>query len=111
MAIFAWVTMLVLNGCLGPDGITKTTLTKTELVEWYAKNLPNNDRLKIFGYQGSDDRYHYFITRPIDSFLMPRVPRSELIIDDERPREGLPKSQLYYYVVDPLKNFQKVSST
>ncbi|HYF35571.1 MAG TPA: hypothetical protein VD994_09805 [Prosthecobacter sp.] len=103
--------LIVLTGSgFGPEGFKKRTWTKNELVSWYAEYRPTNERLKVFGYQGSDADYHYFITRPIDSFFMPRVPRAEIKIKDERPYSRSSSAPLYHYIVDPLQDFRKVPS-
>lgn len=98
----------LLSGCLSPEGWKKSQWTKTELVEWYTEYEPTTPGLSKFGYAGSDANYHYFITRPIDSFLIPKVPRGELTIQDERKRSDLGK-RLYFYEVDPKQNFRKIS--
>jgi len=82
--------------------------SKAELVEWYSKAAPDNPRVRRFGYCGSDAKYHYFIVRPIDWFVCPKVRRSELVIPDERPKSSLPRDQWYFYVVDPAHDFRKV---
>lgn len=98
---------LFLHGCISAEGWKKSVWTKRELVDWYEKYERPKPRPSAFGYQGSDERYHYFITRPIDSFLMLKIPRTELTIPDERPRSRLGK-QLYFYRVDPGKDFRKI---
>jgi hypothetical protein len=97
------------SGCLSPEGRPKEVWTKDELVSWHREHTQTNPNLKKFGYAGSDDNYHYFITRPVDSFLLPRIPRKDLKIVDERPRAEL-KKQLYFYLVDPQRNFRRISN-
>jgi len=107
-ASFVAVIALVLAGCV--EGFQKETWSKAELMEWYLKYAPKNPRIQKFGYAGSDAKYHYFITRPIDSFFSPRVSRSEIMISDERPRSALGRRLMFYYV-DPGHDFQKVPNT
>ena len=107
--ILGVTVMVVVAACLSPEGFSKATWTKGELVQWYARFSPSNERVRRFGYRGSDSGYHYFITRPIDSFFMPRVSRSELQMEDERPLSNASSSPLYFYLVDPLHDFKKVS--
>ncbi|RYZ63745.1 MAG: hypothetical protein EOP09_17150 [Proteobacteria bacterium] len=99
---------VVLGGCISPEGWTQSDWSKQELVAWYNKYEPTNSNLTKFGYAGSDDRFHYFVTRPVDSFFTPRIPRSELAILDERSRSDLGR-RLYFYRVDPSHNFRKIS--
>jgi hypothetical protein len=101
---------LLLAGCLSPEGWTRSAWNKKDLVIWYDKHEPTNSNLSKFGYAGSDDRFHYFITRPVDSFITPRIPRNELTISDERSRSTLGR-QLYFYQVDPRQDFRKIPDT
>lgn len=39
---------------------------------------------------------------------MPRVPRDQITIQDERRHSDLGWSQFYFYLVDPRQNFRKV---
>ena len=98
----------LIAGCA--QGFPKRTWTKAELVEWYSKYASSNPRVQRFGYCGSDDKYHYFVTRPIDSYLLPRVPRSESVIADERPRASLGRAN-YFYLVDPARDFRKIEES
>lgn len=99
---------LLLSSCISPEGYKKSVWHKQELLDWYNKNEPANSNLQKFGYAGSDEAYHHFITRPIDSFLQVKIPRNELTIADERPHSSLTSHQLYFYLVDPRQNFRKV---
>ncbi len=91
------------------EGIRKSTWSKREVLEWYLKYAPTNDRIRDFGYCGSDAQYHYFVTRPIDSTLRIRVPRTELALSDERPHASLGDAY-YFYRVDPSHDFDKVTN-
>lgn len=92
---------------LSLSGCTKQTWNRTELVDWYLRF--GSDRPKV-GYCGSDDRYHYFASRPIDSFVSPRVTRSQIIIADERSHSSLGR-RIYFYLVDPSHDFAKVAGS
>ena len=105
----ALLSLTLISGCISPEGFRKRTWSKAELVNWYAEYRPTNDRLKYFGYRGSDEKYHYFITRPIDSFFMPRVPRTELQLSDVRPLSRRSGGPMYHYVVDPRHDFRKTN--
>lgn len=101
---------LLLPSCISPEGYKKSVWHKQELLDWYNEHEPTNSNLRKFGYAGSDEAYHHFITRPIDSFLQVKIPRNEITIPDERPRSSLTSRQLYFYLVDPRQNFRKVPS-
>src|SRR5690349_2131769 len=79
--------------------------TKQEVVDWYGrfKQPPR------FMYRGSDDRWHYFITRPIDDFVHIQIDRKELSI----PEEHRCSQEMYfgYYPVDPSNAFRKIDES
>jgi hypothetical protein len=101
--VAALLCAALLTGCnLSP------VLSKKELVDWYTANHRTLSNLERFGYAGSDEKYHYFITRPIDYFYFPKIPRTELQMPDERPRSQLGRGDLYFYPVDPGNNFKRV---
>jgi hypothetical protein len=106
LSIFA--AGLLLSGCISPEGWTRSVWSKSDLVAWYNEYEPVRSNLSKFGYAGSDEGFHHFITRPVDSFFMPKIPRSELTVPDERPRAELGR-RLYFYLVDPRQDFRKVS--
>lgn len=97
----------LLAGCLSAEGIKRNQWSKSEVVAWYAKYEPVVHGLSKYCYAGSNAKYHYFICRPIDSFLIQKIPRAELVMPDERKREDLGK-RLYFYQVDPKRNFKKM---
>ncbi len=100
-------TLFVAIACLTACGGYHDVSAK-ELVVWHkdlAAMQKDPARSRI-GYRGSDENSHYFIARPVDSFTIFRVPRAEIKIADERPLSDL--DNLYYYVVDPAKNFRVI---
>jgi hypothetical protein len=96
---------LTLAGCV--DGLKKETWSKAELVDWYVRF--GADKPKI-GYSGSDADYHYFKSRPIDSWVSLRVARSEIIISDERSHASL-GHRFWFYTVDPTHAFAKIPNS
>jgi len=86
---------------------SRETWSRTEVIEWYTRFGANKPK---FGYCGSDTTYHYFISRPIDSFVSPWIARSELVVADERPRLATGR-RMHYYFVDPEKDFQKIAGS
>jgi len=97
-----------LSSCVIPGYSTHNAKSKQELIQWYSDNLPRYPAISKFGYAGSDDTYHYFIVRPVDDFVTHEVPRSDLKLSDVRLRSERGKL-LYFYLVDPTKNFKKIA--
>ena len=78
---------------------------KQEVVEWHG-NFRDPPR---FMYRGSDEQWHYFITRPVDSFVQMQIDKKELTIPDERPLSA--KMYFGYYPVDPSNGFRKIEES
>ena len=100
--------LLSLAICLLLPSCAERVWSRQELVEWYNEYEPIIPNLQRFGYAGSDARYHHFVTRSVDDFVMPRVPRDQITIQDERRHSDLGSSQFYFYLVDPKHNFRKI---
>ncbi len=94
---------LLVAAALFLGGCSKQTWTKAELIDWY---VGFGDRKPKIGYAGSDAEYHYFATRPIDSWVLPRVARSEITIEDASLGR-----RFWFYVVDPTLDFAKVPNS
>ncbi len=95
-------SMLLLVGAVG---CSTTPMNKQEAAEWYASY---HSMVRWVGYQGSDQQYHYFIARVMDDWAFIRIKRDELTVSDERPYRGTSSSPLYYYLVDPNRDYRKV---
>jgi hypothetical protein len=104
--IFIPIIAVCISGWMLPGCVSGDVKSKKEFVEWYSgiSELPGFGKV---GYRGSDAQYHHFVVRPVDSFVFFRVRRSDVKIQDER-EEGTAGSSIYFYLVDPLKDFQKV---
>lgn len=100
--------LLMTPGCLSPEGINKPTWSRGELLTWHAAHERPGQPRMIFGYAGSDTRFHHFIARPIDSFVDIKVPRSEITMPDERDTRDLGK-RLYFHRVDPSDGFNAIA--
>jgi len=101
----AFLIILALPSC-----VVARVWSAKELGEWYASQIIQiaNDPWSVrMGYLGSDAEYHYFVVRPIDSFVVPRIPRSELNLADVRPLRSVPD---YYYLVDPSQEYRRVEA-
>ncbi|WP_146855661.1 hypothetical protein [Brevifollis gellanilyticus] len=83
--------------------------SRAEFEAWYAESLPNYSNLERVRYRGSDAHDHYFLLRPVDSFVTARIPRAEITIKEERPYAGGSSSTLGYYDVDVLHGYARTS--
>ena len=106
MKISAFVFLLsffIMTGCAASR--TSAQRTKAELVHWFAEN---QQAVRFVGYQGSDQTQHHFIVRIMDSWTFVQVLKEELKLPDERPFASASSAQLYYYLVDPAHDFEKI---
>ncbi len=105
LAITAVMLALFLSKCGSSEGLW----SRAEFEAWYAENLPNYYNLERVRYRGSDASLHYFLIRPVDWFVIVRIPRTELTIADERPYAGGSSVALGYNDVDVLRGFAKIA--
>jgi hypothetical protein len=89
-------------------GGTSSTRSKEEIVRWCAQN---REAIRFVGYQGSDRKQHHYIVRVMDSWTFFQIQREELAPKDERPFPSASSAQMYYYLVDPLHEFEKLKQT
>lgn len=78
---------------------------KEESVRWY---LQNREAIRFVGYQGSDRKQHHFIVRIMDSWTFFQVSKRELALPEEKVFPSATSAQMYYYLVDPSRDFQKI---
>jgi hypothetical protein len=101
------VRVLALVAVLGGVSACSTTpMNKQEAVDWYAKY---SSQVRWVGYQGSDEQFHYYIGRVMDDWSFIRISRDELEVEDERPFSRASSAPLYYYLVDPSRNYAKMA--
>jgi hypothetical protein len=62
------------------------------------------------GYQGSDEQFHHYIARVMDDWTFIQIRRDELKLDDIRPFSRASSAPLYYYLVDPSRNYQTIAA-
>ena len=84
----------------------------TELREWYIENQETDSRfISPLFYQGTDDKFHHFISRSMDTWVPVKVNKEQINISDVRPYDQTSKSQSFpgHYIVDPKKDYAKVT--
>ena len=60
-------------------------------------------------YRGSDGTHHHFHCRPVDAWVAFRVPREELLLEDEEPLATSSADPFPgYYAVDPGRGFVRI---
>ena len=106
-AMFILSLLLIsISGCAFFEGFdggsSNSTMSKQELIDWYAK-FENHPPALIYG--GSDAEWHYFRCHTMDRYTGIRVPRSELHLPVEFSDMDATKTD---YRVDPIHNFQKI---
>src|SRR5262245_13408351 len=84
-----------------------TPLNKQEAADWYARNA---SMVRWVGYRGSDQQFHYFIARVMDEWSYIQIRRDELTVADERPYSRVSRGPLYYYLVDPSREYRKIET-
>jgi hypothetical protein len=104
--LFIPLFALALCGCETP--FKKAVWTPAEVREWHERWSSPATVQRGIGYQGSDDVFHYFIARPIDSWVSIKIRREELHLEDERPRQQTSAASMgIHYMVDPGESFRK----
>lgn len=94
------------------------TWTVQETKDWYQEyyvGQPVQPRpfVSPIYYRGTDDKFHYFISRYLDEWVYIKIKKDELTIADERPKSkifsgGSSTSSFGYYPVDPHDNFKRI---
>ena len=99
----ALILPLVGTACLYNTG----TWEVDELVEWHSIWGGHSSPLY---YLGSDDELHYFRIRSVDSWVHPRVERSELELPEVHPFAPSTSDGVFpgYYAVDPAREFARI---
>lgn len=91
--------------------------TVEEAQAWYKEYYLNQtEQTKPFVsplyYRGSDNKFHYFISRYMNDWVFIKIKIGDLVITDVRPKltlsGGSYSGRIGYYQVDPLDSFRKV---
>lgn len=101
------ILFLFMTGCQ-----TGGHWTAEELKEWYLHAKTADSRfISPLYYQGTDEKYHYFICRSIDVWVPMKVTKEEILIDDIKPYKSSSNTSDFpgYYIVDPEKNYSKTT--
>ncbi len=104
LRLIRFVALVVALGVL--PACRTTPLNKQEAADWYTRY---GSMVRWVGYQGSDQQFHYYIARVMDDWNFIRIRRDELKVDDERPFSRASSAPLYYYLVDPRHDYQRVA--
>ena len=94
---------LFLAGCGGPS-----IMIKSELQAWYRDDLSRYSGAGKLGYTGTDADFHHFIARPVDDFIIIKMPKEQLKLNDPRGTSELGKHEIFFYFVDPAHEFRKI---
>ena len=87
---------------------SKTEWTKQEATQWCDQN---KDFIRGgIGYFGTDERWHYYMARSMDTWVTLKIPKDELKISEEKLHRAMSSDFLGYYAVDPNKNFSEVKN-
>jgi hypothetical protein len=87
------------------QGCRTSPMSKQEATDWYARY---GSMVRWVGYQGSDEQFHHFIARVMDDWNFIQIRRDELKLNDEKPFSRGSSAPLYYYLVDPSRDYQKI---
>ena len=97
------LALLLVLACI--PACRTTPLDKPEAADWYAGYA---SMVRWVGYQGSDQKFHYYIGRVMDDWSFIRIRKDELRVDDERSYSTASSAPLYHYLVDPSRDYRKV---
>ena len=84
-----------------------------EFIDWYGKYWQddNNENIRELYYQGTNEKYHHFMMRTVDSYLSIRIDKSEINILEEKPYRADSSAPFPgYYIVDPMNGFKRIES-
>ena len=73
LPLVALLTLVVKVAC------SSVTWSAEELAQWYGEYAQDSPYYSELWYLGTDENYHYFRCRAIDSSVLPRVPREEVL--------------------------------
>jgi hypothetical protein len=106
MKNLALILLLTLSGCQ-----TGGLWTAGELKDWYVRRSEPEPRfLSPLYYRGTDERFHHFIYRTMDTWVPVKVRKEEIGMKDEKPHQRISSSTTFpgYYSVDPAKGFERI---
>ena len=106
MRPFQVIRLVVLLLVLGSVPACRTTrLNKQEAAHWHARYA---SMVRWVGYQGSDQQFHHYIARVMDDWNFIQIRKDELTVADEHPYSTASSAPLYYYLVDPSREYRKI---
>ncbi|HEU5148427.1 MAG TPA: hypothetical protein VFT90_16990 [Chryseosolibacter sp.] len=111
------IVIIVLAATVRCSTIGSTrTWTVPEAKAWYQQHYvtPREQSWSFVSplyYRGSDDQFHFFVSRYFDDWVFIKIEIDELTIFDIRPRwkySNENRGSIGYYPVDPLNDFKKL---
>jgi len=80
--------------------------TPSEVKVYFQKWIKGNPSgWGMMFYSGTDNEYHYFKCRPVDSWVFFKVKKQQINITDIRTK----KESGHYYPIDPENGFLKIN--
>ena len=77
--LIAFIILIAFSSCQA-----KNVWTEKEIQDWHSKYVQeNSDLYSSLRYIGTDDKYHYFVIRAIDSWVHMKVIIEEIKIEDK----------------------------
>ncbi len=104
-----WLVIIVI--CI--FGCTNNRIWKNnDFIDWYGKYWHDekiDENIRALFYRGTSDKYHHFIMRTVDSWLLVRIDKGEVSIEEERQYKTDSSAKFPgYYIVDPMNDYKKV---
>ncbi len=103
------LALLLPTGCL-----TKDIWTADEIIQWHAEYAVDDpkDFYSPLYYCGTDEKYHHFIIRVMDDWVIMKVAKEEIDIADPRPlATSSGGASPGYYAIDPQNGFRRIEES
>jgi len=100
--------VMLLAVLLSLSACSTAPMNRQEAADWYTKNA---SELTWVGYQGTDEDYHYFVGRMKDKWAFIRIRKGDLTVEDQRKFISTFRYPIYYYQVDPSRDYVKIEGT
>jgi hypothetical protein len=111
-------SVLTIAGCSTIGSMRTWTVQETQ--DWYKENYVNQPKqprpfVSRLYYTGSNEKFHYFVSRYMDEWVNVKINIDSVVIIDERPEwkwkyASDSTGAFGYYAVDPLDNFKRIKT-